>query len=181
MIWTVPVEGGERTLIDTGTATQNNNDHSLSFDNKWLAISSGVGKGEGASKVYVVPASGGTPRLITPEGPSYLHGWSPDDKWLLYTGTGPSGGGIHRVSWMGGEAIRLAVGDGSEYTHDGSKIYFHSTRAKGVQKILRMNPDGSDQEQITFEDEFADWFPIRARTGSGLSSCLTTKASRATP
>ncbi len=22
-----------------------------------------------------------------------------------------------------------------------------------------MNPDGSDQEQITFEDEFADWFP----------------------
>jgi Tol biopolymer transport system component len=31
---------------------------------------------------------GGTPKRITPQTPSYLHGWSPDGKWLVYTGAG---------------------------------------------------------------------------------------------
>ncbi len=36
------------------------------------------------SLVYTVPLQGGQPKLITPTGPSYLHGWSPDGKFLVY-------------------------------------------------------------------------------------------------
>ena len=47
--------------------------------------------------------------------------------------------------------------DGSEYSPDGKYIYFNSNRS-GTMKIWRMYPDGSHQEQITF-DEYNDWFP----------------------
>src|SRR5205807_1623002 len=69
--------------IDTATVVRNNNDHVLSFDGMMLAISdSSAGNG---SAIYTVPATGGTPTRITPLTPSYMHGWSPDGKTLVYT------------------------------------------------------------------------------------------------
>jgi len=47
--------------------------------------------------------------------------------------------------------------DGSEYTPDGQYIYFNSNRT-GTMQLWRMKPDGSAQEQVTF-DAFNDWFP----------------------
>jgi hypothetical protein len=74
--------------INTGIRIRNNNDHVLSFDGKWLAISD---QSDSASRnqsvVYVVPTEGGTPRRITEKYPSYLHGWSPDGKTLVFTGS----------------------------------------------------------------------------------------------
>ena len=72
-------------MIDTGFAIRNNNDHVLSFDGRMLAISD-QSQDEGRSTVYTLPTTGGTPKRITPKTPSYLHGWSPDGKWLVYTG-----------------------------------------------------------------------------------------------
>ena len=46
-------------------------------DGKQIAISHGT-KEDGKSRIYTLPMQGGTPRLITPIAPSYLHGWSPD-------------------------------------------------------------------------------------------------------
>ncbi len=68
---------GTPTPIDTGEAIRNNNDHVLSFDGNWLAISN---HGEDwISRVYTVPIQGGQPTLITPNGPSYstwlVTGW----------------------------------------------------------------------------------------------------------
>ncbi|MBI4625998.1 MAG: PD40 domain-containing protein [Verrucomicrobia bacterium] len=77
-VYTVPVGGGQPIRLNTGVADKCNNDHGLSFDGQWLAISSGGGK-EG-SRIYVLPATGGEPRLVTPTGPSYWHGWSPDSR-----------------------------------------------------------------------------------------------------
>ena len=61
----------------------------------------------------------------------------------------------------GGEEIRLTtfkgLDDGPEYTPDGKHIYFNSTRG-GTMQIWRMKPDGSDQEQVT-RDEQNNWFP----------------------
>src|SRR5262249_31524439 len=74
---------GTTGAIETGTVTRNNNDHGLSFDGTMLAISdSSAGNG---SAIYTVPASGGTPKRITPLTPSYMHGWSPDGTTLVYT------------------------------------------------------------------------------------------------
>ena len=36
--------------------------------------------------VYTLPIAGGIPKKITPVGPSYWHGWSPDGKTLAFAG-----------------------------------------------------------------------------------------------
>jgi TolB protein len=146
--------------INTGEVKNNNNDHVLSFDGKMLGLSSSIQKA-GGSIVFTVPVSGGTPKQITPKGPSYLHGWSPDGKKLLFTGQRNNEFDIYEVPATGGKEVRLTTAkgldDGSEYTPDGKYIYFNSNRT-GEMKIWRMKPDGSGQEQVT-EGDFHDWFP----------------------
>jgi TolB protein len=147
--------------INTGFATQNNNDHVLSFDGKMLAISNHTASDSGASIVYTVAATGGTPQRVTAKGPSYLHGWSPDGKWLVYTGERNDEFDVYKIRATGGTEIRLTTApgldDGPEYTPDGAFIYFNSVRS-GRMQIWRMRPDGSDQRQIT-DDGFNNWFP----------------------
>ncbi len=159
-IWTLPEGGNEPTQINTGVAIKNNNDHGLSFDGQWLAISSA--SGTDGSKIYIVPATGGEAREVTPTGPSYWHGWSPDDKTLTYCAKRNDNFDVYTIPAAGGTETRLTdaegLDDGPEYTPDGSKIYYHSERT-GVPKIWRMNPDGTEQEQVTHDEAYADWFP----------------------
>lgn len=168
-IWTLPVTGGEPRRLDTGAATACNNDHGISFDGKWLAISSGGGR-EG-SRIYVLPVTGGEPRLVTPLGPSYWHGWSPDGRTLVYCAERHGNYDVYAIPTQGGEETRLTTAegldDGPEYTPDGSAIYFLSERA-GPAKIWRMRPDGSAQEQVTFDEPYADWFPHPSPDGKWL-------------
>ncbi|MFL6331818.1 MAG: TolB family protein [Pyrinomonadaceae bacterium] len=149
------------TEIDTGFATSNNNDHVLSFDGRWLGISHHPKEDDGRSVVYVLPAEGGTPRRVTARSPSYLHGWSPDGKFLVYTGERNGEFDIYRIAAEGGEETRLTdakgLDDGPEYSPDGRYVYFNSTRA-GRMQLWRMRADGTRQEQLT-DDEFNNWFP----------------------
>jgi hypothetical protein len=149
-------------LIDTGEARQNNNDHVLSFDGAMLGLSDQSPSHGGQSAVFTVPVGGGTPKRITPLTPSYMHSWSPDGKFLVYTGGRTNKFDIYkRASDGSGEEIRLTdsagLNDGPEYTPDGKYIYFNSTR-NGRMQLWRMKPDGADQEQIT-DDEYNNWFP----------------------
>jgi hypothetical protein len=150
----------EPRLIETGDIIRNNNDHVISFDGTMLGISSGSPEGE-QSVVYTVPIDGGQPKRITPNAPSYFHGWSPDGRYLVYTGGRDGAWDIYRISANGGEETRLtthdALDDGPEYTPDGEWIYFNSTRS-GLMQLWRMRPDGSQQEQVT-NDGFNNWFP----------------------
>jgi TolB protein len=150
---------GTPSLIDTGEAVMNNNDHVLSFDGSMLAISN-HSKGDYHSRVHIVPAKGGTPKLVTPKGPSYLHGWSPDGKFLVYCAERNGEYDIYRIPVEGGEETQLTtapgLNDGPEYTPDGKYIYFNSVRT-GRMQIWRMKPDGSGQEQMT-ADGYNDWF-----------------------
>ena len=146
-------------VIDTGEVLRNNNDHVLSFDGQTLAISSQDEKN--GSLIYTVPTKGGVPKRVTPTGPSYLHGWSPDDQFLVYTGQRNDEFNIYRIPVAGGEEIQLTntagLDDGPEYTPDGQFIYFNSVRT-GRMHIWRMKADGSAQEQLT-DDEYDNWFP----------------------
>jgi TolB protein len=148
-------------MINTGFATRNNNDHVLSADGRTMAISHHAPEDSGASIVYTVPTTGGTPKRVTAKGPSYLHGWSPDGRWLVYTGQRNNEFDVYKISVSGGEETRLTstpgLDDGPEYTPDGAYIYFNSARSDRMQ-IWRMRPDGSGQEQIT-NDGFNNWFP----------------------
>jgi Tol biopolymer transport system component len=142
--------------IDTGSMTRNNNDHALSFDGKRLGLSGGQ-----PSTVWTVPIAGGMPTQITPTGPSYLHGWSPDGKQLVFTGQREGDYDIYAVPSGGGPETRLTTApgldDGPEFTPDGQWVYFNSTRT-GRMQIWRMKPDGREQQQLTFDD-FNNWFP----------------------
>jgi TolB protein len=147
--------------LNTGFATKCNNDHVLSFDGKTLGISHHEKETEGKSLIYTLPIGGGTPRQVTLKAPSYLHGWSPDGKSLLFTGERNGEFDIYKIPSEGGEEIRLTTAtgldDGSEYSPDGKWIYFNSART-GKMQLWRMKADGSGQEQMT-RDEFNDWFP----------------------
>ncbi len=153
---------GAPSPLDTGFAQRNNNDHVLSFDGAVLGISHHSADHGGKSIIYRLPASGGEPTQITSQGPSYLHGWSPDGQHVIYTAERDGDYEIYRsrADGSGGET-RLTrspgLDDGSEYAPDGSKIYFNSTRS-GRMQIWRMNPDGSDAEQLTHDDS-NNWFP----------------------
>jgi hypothetical protein len=160
LMYTFDIASRKPQVLNTGDVKNNNNDHVLSFDGKMLGLSSGVEK-LGGSIVYTVPVTGGTPKQITPRGPSYLHGWSPDGKTLLFTGQRNNDYDIYAIPSNGGKEVRLTnapgLDDGSEYSPDGKYIYFNSNRT-GEMRLWRMKPDGKDQESIT-DGEFHDWFP----------------------
>jgi TolB protein len=160
LIYNLDLQKKQPTLVNTGDVKNNNNDHVLSFDGKMLGLSSGVQK-LGGSIVYTVPVTGGTPKQITPKGPSYLHGWSPDGKTLLFTGQRNDEFDIYSVPSNGGKEVRLTTAkgldDGSEYSPDGKLIYFNSNRT-GEMRLYKMKPDGSNQEPFT-DGEYHDWFP----------------------
>jgi TolB protein len=156
----IPVSGGAPALIDTGFAVHCNNDHGISPDSKTIAISDQT-KDEDRSHVYIVPFAGGAPREITPKGPSYWHGWSPDGKTLAFVGERDGEFDIYSIPFEGGNETRLTtakgVDDGPGYSPDGKYVYFNSERT-GHMQIWRMKADGSAQEQIT-HDELNNWFP----------------------
>jgi TolB protein len=147
--------------INTGFATRNNNDHVLSFDGRMLGISHHAAEDSGASIVYTLPTTGGTPTRVTSKGPSYLHGWSPDGRWLVYTGQRNGEFDVYKIRVSGGDELRLTsapgLDDGPEFTPDGAYIYFNASRS-GRMQIWRMRPDGNAQQQIT-NDGFNNWFP----------------------
>jgi TolB protein len=147
------------TAINTGTITHNNNDHVISFDGKMLGLSN-FERSLGGSIIYTVPIEGGTPKQITPRGPSYLHGWSTDGNFLVFCGDRNGEFDVYKIPSSGGKEVRLTntkgLDDGPEYSPDGKYIYFNSVRS-GSMQIWRMKPDGSDQEQVT-NDEFNNWF-----------------------
>ncbi len=168
LLYRFDLETGEPTVIDTDFATRNNNDHVISFDGTQLAISHHAEEHDGQSIIYTVPIEGGTPKKVTEKGPSYLHGWSPDGKYLTYTGLRDGDYDIYLIPAEGGEEIRLTdaegLDDGSEYSPDGEYIYFNSVRT-GSMEIWRMRPDGSGQEQLT-ADSLNNWFPHVSPDGS---------------
>ena len=148
-------------ILDTDFAINNNNDHVLTFDGKQLAISHHTESENGTSIIYTMPSHGGEPKRVTPKGPSYLHGWSPDNAYVTYTGGRDGNYDIYKIAVNSGEEIRLTdspqLDDGSEYSRNGDYIYFNSART-GSMEIWRMKPDGSQQEQLT-SDELNNWFP----------------------
>ncbi|HVV54151.1 MAG TPA: hypothetical protein VHC47_02435 [Mucilaginibacter sp.] len=157
------------TEINTGVADRNNNDHVISFDGKMLAVSSGNGP-HGASLGFTVPISGGTATQITPTGPSYMHGWSPDGKYIVFCGDRNGEYDVYRIPSGGGPEVRLTdakgLDDGPEYSPDGKYIYFNSVRT-GTMQVWRMKPDGSEQTQLT-NDDFNNWFPHVSPDGKWL-------------
>ncbi|MCB9059611.1 MAG: PD40 domain-containing protein [Calditrichae bacterium] len=161
LLYTFNIKTSDIEVLETGFANRNNNDHVLSFDGKHMGISNHSKIRDDKSLIYIVPLEGGDPAQVTAFGPSYLHGWSPDGKDMVFTGGRNGQYDIYKIDTAGKMETQLTntpgLDDGAEYTPDGKHIYFNSNRS-GTMQIWRMKPDGSEQEQITF-DEYNNWFP----------------------
>jgi Tol biopolymer transport system component len=162
-LYRVYLEEGRKELLDTGKADRCNNDHGISHNGKLLAISNNdppQRPGSGGSRIYVLPVSGGEPELVTPNAPSYWHGWSADDQWLVYVGERNGEYDIYKIPVDGGEEIKLTdfpgLQDGPEYSPDGKYIYYNSAHT-GVMELWRMTPDGKGHTQLT-DDPYSNWF-----------------------
>lgn len=154
---------GSISVLNTGNAIDNNNDHVLSFDGSKMGISHHLGESR-TSVIYTLPTDGSDqPEQITDpnNGHSFLHGWSPDGQQLIFTGQRNDQWDIWAIDIETKKETQLtnlpSLDDGSEYSPNGEYIYFNSVRTGNMQ-IWRMKPDGSEPEQMTF-DSFNNWFP----------------------
>lgn len=166
----------ETEKIFTDFAENINNDHGISPDGSHLVISNFDNPDTSSndidwttSKMYILPITGGTPKLIPTEGASFWHGWSPDGKNLAYVGLKDGELDIYSIDLKTGKEKRLtsAVGldDGPDYSHDGKYIYYNSIQS-GSMEIWRMHADGSEHQQLT-NDKYSNWFPHPSPDGNG--------------
>ncbi|MEY2793395.1 MAG: hypothetical protein RJA76_1387 [Bacteroidota bacterium] len=163
-LYTMDVKTKEIKMLSTGSVSKNNNDHGISPDKQWLAISShdpgNPSPKSYKSTIYVLPIGGGEPRKITSDVPSYWHGWSPNGQTLAFCGERNGNYDIFTIDIKGGIEKRITetdgLDDGPDYSPDGKYIYFNSYRT-GHMQIWRMLADGSNPEQLTF-DQNSNWF-----------------------
>ncbi len=164
LLFNFDIKRGKSSVLESGFANNNNNDHVLSWSGKLIGISHHVAEENNHSTIYTLPITGSKkPTRITLKGVghSYLHGFSPDDKSLIFTGERKGEYDIYRVDIETGKETQLTdtarLDDGSEYSPDGKYIYFNSNRT-GMMQLWRMHADGSNQQQLTF-DNHNNWFP----------------------
>ncbi len=164
-LYTISTNGGEISKLNTGFADRNNNDHGISFDGKTIAISHHRdGLDGGGSTIYVLPLEGGEPKQVTEFTPSYWHGWNPNNKEVVYVAkrNDDEPYNIYKASIKDGKEVAVTNFDyghvdGPEYSPDGKYIYYNGSQS-GTMQLWRMRPDGSNKEQLTF-DQYNSWFP----------------------
>ncbi|MFH6771839.1 TolB family protein [Gaetbulibacter aestuarii] len=172
------LETKTKDLIDTGHLNTLNNDHGFSPDGSEIVISA-YNPPEDAeipeqnwltSKIYTLPVTGGLPKLITKNYPSFWHGWSPDGKTLAFTGRRQGDFNIYTIDINSKEEIQLTsapgLDDGPEYSPNGKYIYYNSMQS-GKMELWRMNSDGDNKLQLT-NDSFSNWFPHPSPEGNSL-------------
>ncbi len=149
--------------IDTGFATQCNNDHGPSPDGTRLAICDKTKTTQ--SCIYTLPIEGGTPTRLSAHVPSWWHAWSPDGARIAYVGaqrgegdtvvrlyTSAADGGDERLVIDGFDHV-----DGPDYSADGTWIWFNGEKDGSVD-LWRVGVDGADLERMS-DGETVDWFP----------------------
>ena len=171
-IFRLRTDTGDTDEIPTGECIHCNNDHVLSPDGTKLAVSHSP-ETDWQSRIYILGLDPVTPpRLVTPLGPSYLHGWSPDGKTLAYCASRNGEYDVYTIpaesGTDGGEETRLTdtpgLNDGPEYSPDGKYIYFNSVR-DGLMDCWRMDADGGNPVRLT-DNGRNNWFPHISPDGS---------------
>jgi hypothetical protein len=159
-LYTYELASAEIRELESGFAIDCNNDHVLSPDNRQVAVSHFTFE-DAASRIYILPMTGGSPVLVTDKGPSYLHGWSPDGQRLAYCAERAGQYDIYTIPVEGGAETQLTnlpgLDDGPEYSPDGRHIWFNSTRT-GLMQVWRMEADGANPTHM-LQEEANCWFP----------------------
>jgi Tol biopolymer transport system component/serine/threonine protein kinase len=134
-IWLIPALGGSaRQLTDFGSRPAWSPDGSkIAFQSDPLPpLGINTLDALPPSTIWVVPTQGGSPTQVTQKGnPRGGHGapsWSPDGKWIAFSSSEFSFGGIWSVTVNGGDLHRSAQHGGYDpvYAPGGQFLYFSS-------------------------------------------------------
>lgn len=105
--------------------------------------------------LWKVPASGGVATRITAHPANeMLAQFSPDGKWIAFTGDYQSAGDVYLIPSEGGEPKRLTFHPARDevlgWTPDGSAVLFRSRRTgRGAEELLfRISPAGGEAELV---------------------------------
>lgn len=165
LIYAFDLETREVREVDTGIMRACNNDHVLTPDGKGMVVSGNV-DGTVVSKIYYVDLETREVREIVGTPWSYLHGITPDGKTYAYCAGRKYDDvmqwDVYTCCSDGSNETRLTdapgLNDGCEYSSDGKTIWFNSVRT-GLMQVWKMNSDGSEQTQMTFDEDRNSWFP----------------------
>lgn len=183
-LYRIPVSGagiGKPEKIYANPKTTATNDHALSWDGKQIAdtliplplpakIRSAA---DIPNPIFVMNIDGSAAHEVHV---GWLHGWSPDGKYVVYTQYHVDNFDIYRINSDGsGELLMTtnnAADDGPEYSADGKWVYFCSKRS-GKWDAWRMPADGAGPddklaEKITNGADTQDWFPHISPNGKWL-------------
>lgn len=174
-LYRIPVSGaakGKPEKIYANASRTATNDHAVSWDGKQVAdtviklpVPAKIrGAADIPNPIVVMNLDGSAAHEVHM---GWLHGWSPDGKYLVYTGTLQDSASIYRINVDGSGELRMTTAkgsdDGPEYSADGKWIYFCSNRA-GKWDAWRMpaggaGPDDKLAEKVTHSADGQDWFP----------------------
>jgi len=179
-LYRIPVSGadkGKPEKINVSQKMAATNDHALSWDGKQIAITSLAAPNRtptGLHNVILIMNMDGSAAHEVHLG--WLHGWSPNDKYLVYAQDQEGNFDIYRVDSDGSGELRMTTGkgrdDGPEFSADGKWVYFCSDRS-GKFDGWRMPADGAGPgdklvEKVTSGGDTQDWFPHISPDGKWL-------------
>ncbi|MGB2862874.1 MAG: DPP IV N-terminal domain-containing protein [Sedimentisphaerales bacterium] len=153
-------------------------------DGKFIAALGYTPKPGTGNGVFVVPASGGELRQLTPDGPDYLEGieWHPDGQRLSYNVCEHES--QTRQAYMDGRPPTLLVDhpDGWDYigawAPDGRRFFYMSEAAGKEGYGIYVYDEASDNIML-FADHAAGQSPPRwSRDGKTVAWCVTRKTER---
>ena len=174
-LYRIPISGASKGKPEKiyGSQKMNmTNDHALSWDGKQIAVTAIAlpmaaqirSAADIHNPILMMGMDGSTAHEVHL---GWLHGWSPDGKYVVYTGTVGDNANIYRIAADGSGELQMTAGkakdDGPEYSADGKWVYFCSNRS-GKWDGWRMPADGAGAdgkaaEKITNGADTQDWFP----------------------
>jgi TolB protein len=183
-LYRIPVSGADKGKPEKTYESAKmvaTNDHALSWDGKQVAdtviklpMPAKIrGAADIPNPILVMGADGSAPHEVHM---GWAHGWSPDGKYLVYTGTLQDSASIYRINADGSGELRLTTAkgadDGPEYSADGKWVYFCSNRS-GKWDAWRIPAEGAGPEdklaeKVTNGKDTQDWFPHVSPDGKWL-------------
>lgn len=135
-LWTAPVKGGAATRLTAHPGQELF--PRFSPDGKWIAF---TGQYDGDEQVYVIPATGGSPRQLTfypARGPlparwgydNQVYDWTPDGSAILFRslrdGVSSGDSRLYTVALAGGlpKPLPMPTAGSGDYSPDGKRLFY---------------------------------------------------------
>jgi dipeptidyl aminopeptidase/acylaminoacyl peptidase len=139
-IWTASTDGSNSVQLTSFGAVDSVNAR-WSPDGNWIAFESSP---QGRSQIYLIPAQGGTPRVLTPMA-GRIPTWSRDGKRIYFSSAEPGKQGIFATSVDGTAPTLVIDGAARQAIETVDRKYLIFERGDGVRRRLR---EGGPEEHI---------------------------------